>query len=102
MEINPTDGKSCLPQIALPRIINFILPQIPQIHTDLFLRTTHPLICKQLLPKQQKICENPCNLWENKKIIRMANSLYSFNSCSKKHYPHGKSVFIREIRGRIK
>ena len=22
------------------------------------------------------------------------DSLYSFNSCSKKHYPHGKSVFI--------
>ena len=96
------------------------LPRIPQMNTDLFLRTTHPLICKQLLPKQQKICENPCNLWENKKIIRMVNSchssyyfplvsgsvgqdsLYSFNSCSKEHYPHGKSVFIREIRGRIK
>ncbi len=80
--------------------------------------TTHPLICKQLLPKQQKICENLCNLWENKKIIRMANSLYSFNyfplvsgsggqdslysfnSCSKRiHHPHGKTV---SIRGRIK
>ena len=35
-------------------------------HTDLFLRTTHLPICKQLLPKQQKICENLCNLWENK------------------------------------
>ena len=42
------------------------LPRIPQMNTDLFLRTTHPLICKQLLPKQQKICENPCNLWEHK------------------------------------
>ena len=30
------------------------------------------------------------------------DSFNSFNSCSKKHYPHGKSVFIREIRGRIK
>ena len=46
----------------LPLMINFILPQIP----DYFHAYSHPLICKQLLPKQQKICENPCNLWENK------------------------------------
>ena len=30
------------------------------------------------------------------------DSLYSFNSCSKEHYPHGKSVFICAICGRIK
>ena len=30
------------------------------------------------------------------------DKLYSFNSCSKKHYPHGKSVFICAICGRKK
>ena len=67
-----------LMQIAqtVPQIIN--LPQIPRICTDYFpcggtrisqisrIHNIHPrnFDGSKLLPQQQKICENPCNLWE--------------------------------------